>query len=298
MRKFLAATALSFGLMSGSVFAQSQEDADAKFTAQDWQGAANDYRVLLAEDETNAQNWFRLARALHQLEEFDAAEDAYAAAIEAGFSNPSFARYQLARLKMQQGRERQALELLEQVAQDGGVPGAFIQNTAEFAPLADNSRFQTVVTVLTPCTADEYRHFDFWLGEWDVTGAGATQATASSKISSRQAGCVVLEEYTAGGFTGMSISFYDSVTERWHQSWMSNAGTAVYLEGGLDENGAMVMSDKGMTLNEVTGVVNRTTWSPNDDGSVRQLWEQSSDDGETWIVIFDGTYTTKESDQG
>lgn len=298
MRKVLAVAALSFGLMGGSAFAQSQEDADAKFTSQDWQGAADDYRALLSEDETSAQNWFRLARALHQLEDFDAAEDAYEAAIEAGFSNPSFARYHLARLMMAQGKERQALDLLEQVGQDGGVPGAFIQNTAEFAPLADNSRFQTVVTVLTPCTTDEYRHFDFWLGEWDVTAAGAAQATASSRISSHQAGCAILEEYTAGGFTGMSINFYDSVTERWHQSWMSNAGTAVYLEGGLDEKGAMVMSDTGMTLNEVTGVVNRTTWTPNDDGSVRQLWEQSSDDGASWIIIFDGTYTPKESEQG
>lgn len=296
MKKFCFAVACSVAAMTGAVSAQSQEDADGKFAAQNWEGAAAEYRTLLDQDETNAQNWFRYARALHQLEDYGAAEAAYEAAIEAGFSNASFARYSIARIMMSTGRKEEAIATLQRVAQDGGVPGGFIKTTAEFEALADDQRFQAVVKALTPCTPEEYRHFDFWLGEWEVTPVGAAQPTASSKISSREAGCVVLEEYTAGGFTGMSINFYDSITERWHQSWMSNAGTAVYLEGGLDEKGAMVMSDKGMTLNEVTGNINRTTWTPNDDGSVRQLWERSTDDGETWTVIFDGTYVKKQSE--
>ena len=75
---------------------------------------------------------------------------------------------------------------------------------------------------------------------------------------------------------------------------MSNAGSAVYLEGGVDENGAMVMSDEGMTRHEVTGNIGRTTWTPNPDGSVRQHWESSTDGGETWTTVFDGVYTRKE----
>ncbi|MEL7451222.1 MAG: hypothetical protein AAFN78_18565 [Pseudomonadota bacterium] len=144
-----------------------------------------------------------------------------------------------------------------------------------------------------PCSTEHYRHFDFWLGEWDVTAAGATEPTGSNVIASRHGGCVVLEQYTAGAFTGMSINFYDGVTKRWHQSWMSNAGAAVHLQGGLDENGAMVLSDEGLTVNRVTGTVNRITWTPSKDGTVRQLWEQSADDGGTWKVVFDGLYTRK-----
>lgn len=144
-----------------------------------------------------------------------------------------------------------------------------------------------------PCASDEYRQFDFWLGTWDVTAAGADAPTATNDISSRHGGCVVLEQYDAGGYTGMSISFYDNVAKRWHQSWMANDGLAVYLEGGLNEDGAMVMSDKGLVSNEITGNINRVTWTPNEDGSVRQRWEQSKDGGETWNTVFAGTYTRK-----
>lgn len=34
----------------------------------------------------------------------------------------------------------------------------------------------------------------------------------------------------------------------------------------------------------------RITWTPNDDGSVRQLWESTDAAGE-WTVAFDGKYT-------
>jgi hypothetical protein len=36
--------------------------------------------------------------------------------------------------------------------------------------------------------------------------------------------------------------------------------------------------------------VQRITWSRETDGSVRQLWESSSDGGRTWAVAFDGRY--------
>lgn len=146
---------------------------------------------------------------------------------------------------------------------------------------------------LAPCTAEEYRHFDFWLGEWDVTSAGSAQATATNSITALHDGCVVLEQYVNGAFTGMSINFYDNSIGKWHQSWMSNAGGSVYLEGGLDANGAMVMSDADLPVSKVTGSISKTTWTPNADGSVRQLWEASSDGGKTWSVVFDGTYRKK-----
>ncbi len=285
----------ALAVLNAPAWSQTQESADAKFAAQDWEGAAADYRALLDSNASNAQNWYNLARSLHQLEDYERARDAYLAAIDAGLQNTlAGAHYHLARIYMQLGDEAAAIKELETLARVGGIPGAFIQSTAEFAPLADNEAFKAVILALTPCTSEEYRHFDFWLGEWDVTAAGNAQPSASSKISSQQAGCAILEEYTAGGFTGFSISFYDSVNKRWHQSWMSNAGSAVYLEGGLDDTGAMVMSDEGMTRHEVTGNISRTTWTPNPDGSVRQHWESSTDGGETWTTVFDGSYTRKE----
>ena len=147
-----------------------------------------------------------------------------------------------------------------------------------------------------PCTAAEYRQFDFWLGEWDVTPAGKTQPGATNTISAAHGGCVILEEYKAGAFTGMSVSFYDSALKRWRQTWMSAAGRPLYLSGGLDEAGAMAMSDEGLPSSQASGAINRLTWSATENGAVRQLWEQSKDGGESWAVIYDGLYTKKAAD--
>ena len=190
-----------------------------------------------------------------------------------------------------------ALAQLEELANVGGPNGQFLLSVAEFEPILENPRFIAVVNALTPCTDDIHRHFDFWLGEWDVTAAGSSTATASSKISSRHGGCMVLEEYEVGtAYTGMSINFYDTISEVWHQTWMANNGVPVYLEGGLNEDGAMVLSDEKLPISEATGSINRVTWTPNDDGSVRQFWESSGDGGETWGVVFDGRYTRKAED--
>ena len=38
----------------------------------------------------------------------------------------------------------------------------------------------------------------------------------------------------------------------------------------------------------------RGTWTPNGDGSVRQLFEISADSGATWSTWFDGRYVRTE----
>ncbi|RED17059.1 hypothetical protein [Parasphingopyxis lamellibrachiae] len=147
----------------------------------------------------------------------------------------------------------------------------------------------------TPCAGNAHRAFDFWLGEWNVTASGASQFTATSRIGSRHGGCVILEQYDAGAYAGMSLSFYDRVSGRWHQTWMANDGAPVYLEGNLDGEGAMILSDAELPISRATGTINRVTWTPEDGGAVRQFWEISTDSGENWSVAFDGLYTPREN---
>ncbi len=293
-RAFLAAGAFALSAFISPVLADEQEDADALFAAEEWTGAADAYEALLQVNPENANNWFNLAHAFHQQEDYVEARDAYRKAIDAGYQPATRARLRLARILMTLGDREKALRELEEIAKVGGPSGRYVQTVAEFAPLVEEPRFIAVVKALTACTDNEYRHFDFWLGEWDVTSAGSTQPTASSKISSKQDGCVVLEEYSVGAaFTGMSINFYDGVKETWHQTWMSNAGGSVYLEGALNEDGAMVLTDRDLPISKITETINRVTWTANDGGSVRQFWESSTDNGETWSVAFDGLYTKK-----
>ncbi|WP_428409796.1 tetratricopeptide repeat protein [Hyphococcus sp.] len=293
MKSFCAAAMLSLAMFAGPSFAQTEEEASAKYAAQDWEGTAEAYGALLETDSDNASYLYYLARAQHELGQYDDAEKNYLKAQDNGFASRGSAQYHLARLYMSAGKKKKALAMLETLAETGGVPGGFVKNTAEFAPLAEDKKFIAVVDALTPCTDPEYRHFDFWLGTWDVTAAGASGPSATNNISSEHGGCVVLEQYNAGGFTGMSINFYDSNDKHWHQTWMANAGNALYLKGGL-EDGAMVMSDKGLVESET---INRITWTPNDDGSVRQHWETSTDDGVSWTTVFDGLYTKKAEDE-
>ena len=84
----------------------------------------------------------------------------------------------------------------------------------------------------------------------------------------------------------------DSTTGTWKQFWVDNSGLVLLLEGGLVE-GKMVLQGRRLDAEGAT-VTDRITWMPNADGSVRQLWESSSDGGQTWSVAFDGLYVKAE----
>ena len=66
------------------------------------------------------------------------------------------------------------------------------------------------------------------------------------------------------------------------------SGTLLILEGQL-VGGKMVL--EGQTTGSDGLVVHqRITWTPNPDGSVRQLWESTDAKG-AWSIAFDGEYT-------
>jgi hypothetical protein len=141
------------------------------------------------------------------------------------------------------------------------------------------------------CVSNEHRQFDFWLGQWTVSAGG--KHAGDSHIESILDGCVVLENWTgAKGSIGKSFNTYNSQTGQWEQYWVDNQGTRLFLRGGFSE-GRMVLTGQQDQANAQTGKTQREriTWTPNPDGSVRQLWETSIDDGQTWAVSFDGLYT-------
>lgn len=144
------------------------------------------------------------------------------------------------------------------------------------------------------CATDDHRAFDFWIGVWDVTATGKDQPAAVNRISREHAGCVLREDYTTkGGYTGMSMSFYDAAQKKWHQTWMGADGSALFIEGGLNDQGEMVLSNRNTPYYQEGTPINRISWTPNKDGSVRQHWQASQDGGKTWSTVFDGLYVKK-----
>ncbi|WP_338848470.1 hypothetical protein V8J88_06215 [Massilia sp. W12] len=141
-----------------------------------------------------------------------------------------------------------------------------------------------------PCAAPEWRAFDFWLGEWNVYLPDGKLAGQNS-ITREYGGCVLHERYsTPRAYAGESLNTWDAQRKVWHQTWVDNSGTLLLLEGGM-QGKSMVMQGMG-TDNAGKPQMQRITWTPNADGSVRQLWEnQTAPD--KWGVVFDGLYKRK-----
>jgi hypothetical protein len=140
-----------------------------------------------------------------------------------------------------------------------------------------------------PCATEEYRQFDFWVGEWEVRDP-AGKVVGHNSIAPILGGCVLLEEWTSAGgaYSGKSFNVFDRSRKRWHQTWVDVGGALLELDGAF-RDGVMVL--EGETLDrEGKTVRNRITWTPSEDGKVRQHWETSTDGGSTWATAFNGTY--------
>ena len=132
----------------------------------------------------------------------------------------------------------------------------------------------------------EHRQFDFWVGSWTVTVNG--QPAGQNEIALEEDGCVLHERWTgAKGGTGQSFNFFTRETKRWRQVWIDNSGNPLDLSGGFAD-GKMVLA--GSTPSAKGPVPQRITFFKNPDGTVRQLWESSTDGGATWAASFDGLY--------
>ncbi|MCG6873311.1 MAG: hypothetical protein LJE84_13580, partial [Gammaproteobacteria bacterium] len=83
--------------------------------------------------------------------------------------------------------------------------------------------------------------------------------------------------------------------KKWVQVWIDAGGGVIRAEGGL-EDGAMKLYGHRHTL-EGEKRAYRMTFTPQDDGSVHQLLEESPDDGQTWELSFDGIYKRPETEK-
>lgn len=142
-----------------------------------------------------------------------------------------------------------------------------------------------------PCDAAEYRHFDFWLGDWEVKGPGG-RVIGANTITPIAGNCGLHENWRgAGGGSGQSVNTFHRTDGKWHQAWVGSGGGLLHISGGLVD-GKMVLTGETVGANGVR-TLQRVTWSPLPDGRVRQFWENSTDDGATWTAAFDGYYEKK-----
>lgn len=136
------------------------------------------------------------------------------------------------------------------------------------------------------CSSAIHRQFDFWVGRWNVTAQG--QPAGHNHIELLHDGCVVAEHWKgAKGGEGSSLNAWDPYAKVWRQFWVDKSGGVLQLEGGWNGTAMVLIGTRpgpdGQPQQQ------RITYTPDADG-LRQVWEQSSDGGQTWTVAFDGLY--------
>ena len=143
------------------------------------------------------------------------------------------------------------------------------------------------------CCTEKHTEFDFWIGLWNVTDSNGTKV-GTNTIEKIQDNCTLRENWTSakGNFTGTSYNFYNKDTNQWEQIWVDNQGGNLHLKGNRTGNQMILRSDE-LTNKEGQPFFHRITWTMNDDGSVRQLWETITNEKDVTIA-FDGLYKKAE----
>src|SRR5215475_1960485 len=82
-----------------------------------------------------------------------------------------------------------------------------------------------------PCESIlQYKQFDFWIGEWEVTAEG--RKVGDSSIQRIVNGCVIYENYEQpDGYLGKSFNFFDANLGKWRQTWVDAGGNMSEFAG-------------------------------------------------------------------
>ncbi|MBA3565160.1 MAG: tetratricopeptide repeat protein [Gammaproteobacteria bacterium] len=300
----LRATCGTVCLLAGTIAtAQPAPDAakaDEAYQAEQWAEAAEAYETIAGVEPSNARAWFRLGVSRRETGEYAAAIEAFEQARSAGVP-PSLIDYEIVKARAQNGEEDAAYAALEATVAAGFANYQGLESDEALAGLRSRPGFAALVDRTKrnamPCEYDpKHREFDFWIGEWDVADASGTPQGENS-ITKQESGCVLVEKWTSlGGSGGMSINFYDPGMQQWVQQWVSANGGFINIVGGVEDGSMVLVGTINGPGQAAPRLPFRGTWTPLDDGRVRQFFEQSNDGGKTWAPWFEGFYARKSAE--
>jgi hypothetical protein len=155
------------------------------------------------------------------------------------------------------------------------------------APAA--ARAASPETAAPPCAGPEFRRLDFWVGDWDAYEVSGTETSdkpeARCRVDVILGGCVLRETYEQkDGLVGQSFTIYDATRRVWHQSWVTNRGLLLTIEGTFE--GDTLTLQGILRSRDAPEKTIRGIWRP-EKGGVREIAQTSSDGGRTWQPFFD-----------
>lgn len=287
-------------LISNIGFSQSDIDADFKRIANEyyvnsnWDKAIESYSKIVSLDDKNLNAWVRLTTAYINKKDYDNAYNTLQTAVTKG-DHPNL-WYNLSCIYAIKNMKEKSLDALRKSIAAGYAASEQTIKDEDFASLKNDKDFLDVIEEMKrqefPCLYNErLNEFEFWVGEWNVYTTFGNKA-GESKIEKILNQCVIMENWTnTGGRKGKSFNVINSNTGDWEQTWVDDSGNITEFKKGKFENNALSFIAEGKDQNNKQQY-QRLTFYRNDDGTVRQLGEFSSN-GKDWQVSYDLLYKKK-----
>lgn len=289
----LGAAIFAIGQTKIAVTADMRAEAGSFYQAGEWAKAAEAYQKIVDLEEANVGARYRLGVSLLN-DKKAAAALPHLESVMTASPNAVFA-LSLARAYARTDNKTKALAVLEKSITLGGIAPETLTKEKDFAEWEDDVQFKEIVRksdlAVNPCKAKpEFRQFDFWIGEWDVKSPqGLPAGTSSVQLILGQ--CIIFENWTGGaGTNGKSFNIFDSNDNKWHQTWVDDKGTFTHYIGGFQDGKMVVVADRIVGGKKTLA---KMTFSKLPNGDVRQLGENSTDEGKTWTTAFDLIYSRK-----
>src|SRR5688572_2100002 len=271
--------------------------ADSLFRLQDFKGAIPVYEALVKEaaHAKNAQAWFRLGNAYHNLKDYANAVKAYGQAQKINPRMPGLS-INMARAYSASKMIDNSIQVLDSAITYGFPNYKIMESDAELENVRHDPRFKVLrdraFTNAFPCINNpKAREFDFWLGDWDVYPTANLNVKAGfNRITQASGGCVILESWeSAGPHNGVSINYFEPTTGKWNQKWAGSGQDILEFYEGEYTDGAMRFKWDGVNP-DGTKFIGKLTFTNVAPGKVIQHSQRSDNDGKTWQDVYNFTY--------
>jgi tetratricopeptide (TPR) repeat protein len=275
------------------VAAPNTAAADEYFNNKDFTQAATLYQKATTEDPKNGRAWFRLALSYHFSGRLEDAIKAYQVA-DSLKAAPRLIPYNLACAYAMLGQKEAAFTQLDLAVSRGFKDVATMSTDTDLVSLHNDPRFEAALTKAKEsqpgCDSAESKQFDFWVGDWSVYISG--QEVGTNSIEKILNGCALQENWAGRvGDHGKSFNTYNTGLKQWQQHWVDDQGNITTYLGSWKDN-AMVFLSQSVDQKGTPQYL-RMTFTPIDENTVRQLIENSTDQGKSWTPSFDGKYQRK-----